>query len=369
MKKICIAFNHLQISDGVAKAAIAIANYLSEQEQIEVTLRPIFTCNANTSKLVAPNVKIDSLFVFYVRGLAKILEILPKRILHDMIFGKEKYDIEIGFQYGIATEAVVSYGKADNLHLVWIHGYDDGLKLKNYYMRADKVVCVSKFSAAKLKNALHNQVCVEYCYNPIDEKRVQILGQEYCNIVKKDSDLLFVTVGRNSEEKGYVRLLDIVYRLKQEGYRFTLCLVGDGPLHSVLVKKAESLKIESFVVFTGEQDNPYKYMMQADVFICSSYSEGYSTVCTEASILGIPVLSTAVGGSYEIIETAQAGKVVGIDDEALYKGIKDILDCPGIVREWKQILNETKKKFASPERSKKLLELLGIKGSGAGADD
>lgn len=357
MKKICIAFNHLQVSDGVARSAIAIANYLSEHKHMQVILRPIFICNKETYEILSENIKVKPFLGFYIRGLSKVLDLLPKRILHWLIFGEKQYDVEIGFQHGISTKAAVSHGIDDAKHLVWVHGYDEELSLKKYYLKADRIICVSKYNCEKLRKALNVFELVDYCYNPIDEKIVQKLGKEKVEI-RKDNKFTFVTVGRHSEEKGYGRFIEIIAKLCAEGYEFRVWLIGNGPQHSELVNKVKQYSIDDTVFFAGEQKNPHKYTAKADVFVCSSFAEGYSTVCTEACILEIPVLTTDVGGAREIIDEAQAGMVVGVETEELYKGMKYILEHQEIAKIWKNTLCNTKKNFYSKKRVKKLIEIL-----------
>ena len=42
------------------------------------------------------------------------------------------------------------------------------------------------------------------------------------------------------------------------------------------------------------EKNPYKYIAQCDLFVCSSYREGFSTAATESLIIGTPVLNGKV---------------------------------------------------------------------------
>ena len=96
---------------------------------------------------------------------------------------------------------------------------------------------------------------------------------------------LFVSVGRHSPEKGYIRLINIIAKLRDEGYKMQLWLIGDGPQHEELVEHCNRLKLNDIVLFTGSTQNPHKYTVKGDVFVCSSYREGYSTACTEAIML------------------------------------------------------------------------------------
>ena len=110
MKKIRFAFNHLEYSGGVSRVAIGIANHLAENPNVEVTLRPLFKCEKSIVSQLNPKIIVRPLFGFYFRGFAQILEKLPNKFIHNMVFDKN-YDIEIGFQHGLATVAAASYDR------------------------------------------------------------------------------------------------------------------------------------------------------------------------------------------------------------------------------------------------------------------
>ena len=356
-KNICISFNHFQYADGVARSAIGIANKLSECNDLQIILRPIYHVEKNIMNVVSPNVSVKPVFGFFFSGMAKIVNRLPKSFLHYLIFGNSKYDIEIGFQHGTSTIAVVSGPKDRSKHLIWIHGYDDSLALKDYYLKADQVGWVSKCNGERLAKEINSGNRVTYSYNLIDDKKVQLLGKEPVDVFKNDC-LKLVTVGRLSPEKGFLRLLDVLGTLKHEGFCFEMVFVGDGPQKQELVTLCKENKIEKEVVFVGNQSNPHKYTSKADVFICSSYSEGYSTACTEAVMLGIPVITTKVSGAEEIIGDADAGLIVDNSTSGLYDGIKCVLQNTSIINEWKDTLKNTKSRFSIEARTQKLKNVL-----------
>lgn len=68
----------------------------------------------------------------------------------------------------------------------------------------------------------------------------------------------------------------------------------------------------------GFHKNPYNYLNQCDVFICSSYTEGFSTAATESLILGKPVFTVECAGMQELIGNSHSGVIVPNIDEALY---------------------------------------------------
>lgn len=358
-ERICISFNHFQYADGVARSAIGIANKLSECSNLQITLRPIYRFEKSVMDIVSSDVAVKPVFGFYFKGMARFVNRLSKSFLHYLIFGHGRYDIEIGFQHGTSTIAVVS-GKNDNSkHLIWIHTYDDSLVLKDYYLKADQVVCVSKCNAMRLAKDIDIGNKVTYCNNLIDEKKVQLLGEDSVDVFNRDC-LKLVTVGRLSPEKGYLRLIEVLGRLKIEGYSFEMVIVGDGVQKAELISFCKKNNVEKEVVFVGNQSNPYKYVSKADVFICSSFSEGYSTACTESIMLGIPVITTLVSGAEDIIGDSESGLIVENSDLGLYGGIKSVFQDPSIVNKWKDMLSRTKNRFYIEARTQRLRNILGL---------
>ena len=357
MKKICLIFNHFQHQDGVGRSALAIANILVDKHLADVTLIPIYTDEKEFHKLLNSNVKVKHIFGFYFRGMPHIVDKLPLS-WSNMVVKPHQFDVVVGFQFGLSIRMVSAFKVKNSISkFAWMHGYDYGLTLKNEYERIGKVVCVSRCNSERLHKELPS-IVTDYSYNPIDEKLVQGNGAHSINLKKPSEGMLFVVVGRLSPEKGYGRLISIFERLKNEGYSCSLWIVGDGPLESTLHKQVKELGMENDVRFWGRQNNPHQYTALADVFICSSFSEGYSTVCTEAIMLGVPVITTNVSGAEEIIEDAECGMMTEMDDESLYNALCEVLQNPSIVSEWKKKLEITREKFYAGNRIKRLVNIL-----------
>lgn len=110
-----------------------------------------------------------------------------------------------------------------------------------------------------------------------------------------------------------------------------------------------------YVTLWGMQENPYKYINSADVFICSSHYEGYGLVVAEALILGKPVISTNVSGPAEILENGKYGYLVENSTEGLYLGMKAFLNETGLIDEYHNKALE-RADFFNPERIVKQIE-------------
>ena len=356
MLKVLILFNHLQIGDGVARSAIGIANALAERG-CKVTLRPLVRYDVNMQNRLDPNVIVKPVFKRYFKGFSFLVNLTSKKFLYRCLVNGQ-YDIEVGLCMVLPIRIVAAYSNRNNkvLRFAWMHCYDNDLSLLKEYQRIGKVICVSKYNADKLLKEAEGRFDVDFAYNLLDNKQIESMGKQKVDI-DKGSEILFVSVGRMSPEKGYLRLLEISKRLLDEGYSFFLWLIGDGPQKKKLEARANELRIRDNVYFFGEQINPHAYTAKADIFVCSSFDEGYSTACTEAVILGVPVLTTNVSGGREIIEEAEAGSLVGTGDEELYLGMREILDHPELIKSWKQKLKITKEKFSYESRAEKLYEI------------
>ncbi len=87
-------------------------------------------------------------------------------------------------------------------------------------------------------------------------------------------------------------------------------------------KLISDLNIGNRVWLPGHQENPYKFMAKADLFVLSSLWEGCPNVLIEAMALGIPVVSTdCPSGPREILNSGEYGMLVPPGDpEELKKG-------------------------------------------------
>lgn len=353
MKKVYVLINHFQVQDGVARTAIGMANALASQPGVEVTIQSLFRFDPEMKSWLQPGVQAKPFLGFYFRGLAKLVGKLPKKLLYRLLV-RQDYDVEIGFCMTLPTQIIAASNRKTAKHYAWTHGYDTGLTLLDSYKKMDKVFTVSQCNEERFRRETGGTIAVQCCHNLVDDGKVRAMGQEPVDLERPQVPT-FVAVGRLEPGKGIARLVECCGRLKQAGYRFVLWLIGDGEECQALERQVQTLDLTDTVRFLGSQRNPHAYTAKADMLVCASYGEGYSTACVEAIMLGVPVLSTDVGGAREIIADAQAGMVVEQDTQALYDGLKQVLDHPEQVAQWKQTLCQTKSVFSYENRVSELL--------------
>lgn len=112
-------------------------------------------------------------------------------------------------------------------------------------------------------------------------------------------DIVFL--GRLSEEKNPLRLIDIVGKLARKNPSVTVLMIGDGPLKGACMERIGSLGLEKNIKMTGFLDNPYSLVKEAKVLCITSRWEGFGLMAAEALTLGVPVVTTCVGGLKEIV--------------------------------------------------------------------
>ena len=86
----------------------------------------------------------------------------------------------------------------------------------------------------------------------------------------------------------------------------------------------------------GYQLNPYKFVAKCDLFICASFAEGFSTATTEALIVSTPVCTVEVSGMREMLGDSRYGLITENSEEALYQGIKSLLDDPDLLEHYRR---------------------------------
>jgi glycosyltransferase involved in cell wall biosynthesis len=223
------------------------------------------------------------------------------------------------------------------------------------YSRYTDRVCVSESVMESFENRF--LLPANTVYNPIDTDMIFSRSRERVALPPK-TRIRFVTSGRLVGQKGYDRLLHTAARLRDAGADFELWILGDGMQMETLCDYIEAMDLEDRVTMWGYVANPYPLVASADVFVCSSRSEGYSTAATEAIILGVPVVTTLCAGMRELLGDGKYGIIVDNKDDALYEPLKKMTDDPAIIADLRRRARERSRDFALPAMMAPIEELL-----------
>jgi glycosyltransferase involved in cell wall biosynthesis len=139
----------------------------------------------------------------------------------------------------------------------------------------------------------------------------------------------FVFVGRLTRQKGLGTAIAAVARVPDA----RLVLVGDGPERTVLEQEAAASDGAGRIAFRGSlsRDEALRTVAGAEAALLSSDWENLPHSAVEALSLGVPVVSTAVGGVPEVVRDGQNGLLVPPGDpEALAVALRRVLEEPGL---------------------------------------
>lgn len=269
------------------------------------------------------------------RIVNRIIKYVPQRITYSLIVN-ENYDIEIAFLEFLSTK-VMSGNISNSLKFAWVHTdifehkgstslFISKRTLIKAYQVFDKVVCVSNTTKDKFCQETNLYQDTITIYNPIDKNNILKLSKEKCEIKKDKDKFLVVTIGRLNEQKGFLRLCEVINKLKNKYSNIELWIIGKGEQHDILENYIIENELQDYIKLIGFQANPYKYLNQADLFVSSSYVEGYGLVIAEALVLGKPVLSTNTAGAFDILDNGNYGMIVDNNQDAIFNGLDSLLD-------------------------------------------
>jgi glycosyltransferase involved in cell wall biosynthesis len=259
---------------------------------------------------------------------------------------KGKFDIAIAYQepmiwYLPCTKAfTVSWVHTDYSALQWFPEVKQlrnkegflAKKIEKARLRLinsfDRVVFVAKSAIpGYIQKTSYNISKTRVLYNINNEALIKELSNE--EIVEPQwsnyEGERLVVVGRIHSQKAMHRLIPLMLEIKKNNICARLFVVGDGPDREQLDKLIKENGLEDSIIILGFTNNPYKYIRQAKLLICSSLFEAYCTATKESIILETPFVTTLCSGMEEQIGGTKAGIIVANEDNSLSDAVIKVL--------------------------------------------
>lgn len=246
---------------------------------------------------------------------------------------QDKIDhLHVHFGTNSATVALLCHALGGPPYSMTIHGPEEfdkveAIALPEKIKQAKFVVAISSFGKSQ---------CQRWC-NYQDWSKIQIV---HCGVdpmfleypfVPLPSERRFVCIGRLSEQKGHLLLVEAVNQLVKAGFKFKLIFVGDGPLRPEIEQLINRLGLENYIEITGWATNTQvqQQILASQVFVLPSFAEGLPVVLMEALALSRPVISTYIAGIPEVVEQGKNGWLVPAGSlEDLTLALKTALTTP-----------------------------------------
>ena len=353
---------------GAEKVLVNLVNNM-DKEKFDITVISLFGGGVN-EQFLSDKINYRYIFKKSFRGNSKIMKLFSPRKLHKW-FVKEKYDIEVSYLEGPTARIISGCTDGDTKLVSWIHVEQHtkeraSASFKSYnesaecYKKFDKTICVSEFVKNDFLSIYPTVENVEVLYNTNEtEQIIKLKDESVEENIFNQGEIKLCGVGKVVSVKGFDKLARIHKRLHDEGYPVHSYVLGVGPDTEKIKRYCDQNGISDTFTFLGYQTNPYKYVARCDMFVCSSVAEGFSTAATEALIVGTPVVTTLVSGMTEMLgENNEYGVITENNEEALYQGVKDLLENTERLEHYKRMALERGKFFSTENTVKAVEEML-----------
>jgi glycosyltransferase involved in cell wall biosynthesis len=194
--------------------------------------------------------------------------------------------------------------------------------------RSAAVIANSRATAARFARYAEGSRKVEVIYNGVDLARY---SRESVPAVPSsfgipDGHPVVTFAGRLESGKGpdlFIEAAGMIHQKRPDAY---FLVVGDGPLRSVLLARANEQRLPA--VFIGRQADLRSALVASHVLVVPSRQEAFGRVLIEAMAMGVPVVATRVGGIPEVCSDGRAALLVPAEDpralaDAVVKTLED----------------------------------------------
>lgn len=237
----------------------------------------------------------------------------------EFLIEKRKRDNKLIFRY---SERALKKGLEPLKYIPRLIKWNLKNRSNNIYM-----LCASAYTSADYgKFFLFKNKCYKWGYFP------EVFTYENIDeIIKNKKKNSILWAGRFLDWKHPELAIKIVERLKDEGYNFSLNIIGSGEMEEVVKRMVKSKKLEKYVTFFGTM-NPTEVrrnMLESEIFLFTSdRNEGWGAVLNESMNSGCAVVAShAIGSVPFLIENEKNGLIYKDGDfEDFYKKVKILLD-------------------------------------------
>ncbi len=340
---------------GAERVLVNLVN-LMDKSKYEVTVQTLFDRGIN-KQLLSDTVRYIPGMRKQIKGYSHLQKLFTPRFLYRMII-REQYDIVVSFLEGVTSRIVSGCPETNTKKVAWVHttwetrelscvgfrNYREALACMNRY---DRIACVAESVKVSVTEQLSTDVPIDVLYNVNQTEFIRQRANEPMDDERFDTSCFTVcSAGKLTDVKGFDRLLKVHKQLLEQGTVHKVYILGCGERERMLRECIREYGLEKSFVLLGFCENPYKYVQRCDLYVCSSYREGFSTAVTEALILGVPVVSTDCSGAKELLGAQdEYGIVVQNSESGIYEGMWRMLNDSALVERYKEKACERGRSF------------------------
>ncbi|AZB21740.1 glycosyltransferase family 4 protein [Kaistella haifensis] len=326
--KILYCIPSLSESGGTERIVTQKINFLLQFERYDITIVTTEGINKKPFYDLHPSAKVIELNIDFLEEFSKPLYskyIGTKRKLKEykkkliQIINTQNIDICISTgakELEFLSQIQVPCKKICELHFskynreLFFEGKKGGIiwkligKIRTYQLikqttGLDQLVVLTKKDEKDWKKT-HNNVKQIYNFSDIESESVALLENKKV-----------ISVGRLTEQKGYIFLIEAWAIIKNKKSDWTLEIYGEGDLYNELFHQIKDSNLENHVFLKGRTNQVQEKILESSIFALSSRYEGFPMVLLESMACGVPVVSfDCETGPAEIIENNDCGILV-----------------------------------------------------------
>ena len=333
---------------GAEKVLVNLVNNLDRQ-RFDVTVLALFDEGIHKGGL-QPHVHYRHFLGHQFRGNSYLFRCFSPLFWWKRVVKDAEYDVVISYLEGPTTRILSGCSDTSTKTIAWVHielntptlaaqGFRSLREAQQAYRNFDRVVAVSQSVRDCFQQNIGIDLPITVVYNTNETGQIRekaLLPAEDERFRVGDIPVI-CSVAKLMKTKGFDRLIEAHRWLLEEGLRHRVYILGIGEEEKCLARQIEACGVSDSFVLLGFKENPYPFVSRADLYVCSSRREGFSTAVTEALILGTPVVSTDCSGARELLgENDEYGLVVGNDTDGIYEGMKKMLENPALLRHYRE---------------------------------
>lgn len=251
----------------------SFVNYIIEKNNIDI----IFNTNSRFGYSILPYLKAK----------------YPEKPIMDYIHMEEWYNRNGGFSRDSSAISSV-------IDKTYVCNQNSEKILVNHFERNPKEVGTVYIGVDEKK------------FDPDKYNKKQILEKYE---IEPDGKYIISYIARIDLQKRPHLLMQIMNQLSQIRNDYILLVAGDGPMLQDIKKEAQKLGIENTIKFLGNIKETTDIYTMSDMTLNCSIKEGLALTAYESLSMGVPVVSSDVGGQKELINEEVGVIVPCMQDE------------------------------------------------------
>lgn len=278
-------------------------------------------------------------FLFWIYGRAfRDYYHVYRYIYKNVSFSEVNYDLAVSYT-GRSRECVFYLCEKvmAKSKCLWVHDDVSILENRKHYKMVescykclDKIFIVSEEGKRRF-DIVYPQMKdkTDVFYNIIPVDNILQMANNGSSFIDDYNGIRLLTVGRIHPQKGYILAIETLKFLLDKGYDVNWYIIGGKrgiQYYNKCIEYSAQKGVSDHFIFLDVKMNPYRYMLDCDVYVQPSLFEAYCTTIMEALCFGNPIVATCFCSVHEQLEGRENGYITEMTVESLADGIEKALN-------------------------------------------